>query len=33
MPLVGIAVGGLAVDVLLKWLLAPTWGRLIRETL
>lgn len=33
LPLVGIAVGGLAVDVLLKWLLAPTWGRLIRETL
>lgn len=33
LPLVGIAVGGLVVDVVLKWLLASTWARLIREIL
>lgn len=33
LPLVAIAVTGLVVDVVLKWLLAPTWGRLIRAVL
>ncbi|MBI1873039.1 MAG: hypothetical protein HYS05_04010 [Acidobacteria bacterium] len=33
LPLVGLAVVGLAVDVIMKWLLAATWAQLIRDSL
>jgi hypothetical protein len=31
-PFVGFAVAGLVLDVVLKWMLAPTWQRLLLET-